>query len=212
MPDQWTLNRLNFEGRWQGQGAWFERDSMNHLGLESPVKLIEPTTYDISFSDLDTGIWDGSGLYFAPSGRAAYPISRGTYNKGGGCWQFDGAGGQSSLMPDSDRHRFAHEVNLFHEQSRSMLVLIWEPVAMRWCLQVVGAVGFRCRKAAKPELERTACGTPEVMLEPLRGWSGTVETFRPQPGFIGQMSAPRLWDPPNPTHLLHQCSEAISRN
>ena len=29
---------------------------------------------------------------------------------------------------------------------------------------------------------------------------------------IGQMGAPRLWDPPNPNHLLHQCSEAISRN
>ena len=191
MMDQWALNRLNFEGCWLGRGAWFRRDAQDRLDLASPIRVIDPTTYDISFSDPDTGVWDGSGLFFAPEGKARYDISRSTYNGGCGCWQFQGAGGQSSLMADPDRGRFGHEINLFHGRSRSMLVLIWEPVGTRWRLQLVGAVGFRCRNASVPEPERPAPRSAEAMLAPLRGWSGVAETFRPQPGCIGQVSAPQ---------------------
>ena len=123
--DQWTLNRCNFEGQWRGRGAWFGRDATEKLDLASPIRVIDPTTYDISFSDPDNGVWDGSGLFFAPGGRATYAISRDSYNKGGGCWQFEGAGGQSSLSLDPCRGRFGHEINLFHKRSRSMLVLIF---------------------------------------------------------------------------------------
>ena len=189
--DQWTLNRLNFEGRWQGRGSWFGRDGDDQLDLSSPVKVIDPTTYDISFSDPETGVWNGSGLHFAPGGQARYDISRSTYNAGGGCWQFRGAGGQSSLVPDLDRRRFGHEINLFHGWSRSMLVLIWEPVGTRWRLQLVGAVCFRCRKPPAPEPERLAFMTAETMLAPLRGCCGVEETFWPQAGCIGQVSAPQ---------------------
>ena len=191
MTDQWTLNRLNFQGCWQGQGAWFGRDAEDRLDLASPVRVIDPTMYNISFSDPDTGVWDGSGLFFASGGQARYDISRSTYNAGGGCWQFQGAGGQSSLQRDPDRSRFGHEINLFLGRSRSMLVLIWEPVGTHWRLQLVGAVAFRCRYCPEPEPERPASGTPEAMLAPLRGWSGTTETFRPQPGCIGRVSAPQ---------------------
>ena len=164
MMDQWALNRLNFQGCWQGRGTWFGRDSEDRLDLESPVRVMDPTTYDISFSDPDTGVWDGSGLFFASSGQARYDISRNTYNTGGGCWQFQGAGGQSSLVPDPDRRRFGHEINLFHDRSRSMLVLIWEPVGTRWRLQLVGTVGFRCRKTSAPEPKRPASMPLKVML------------------------------------------------
>ena len=123
MTDQWTLNRRNFEGHWQGCGHWFERDDSNQLDLQVPSRRIDPTTYIISFSDEDHGVWDGSGLAFAPGGRATYSISRATYNGGGGCWQFPGAGGQSSLGLNADRPRFGHEINLFCGSSRSMLVL-----------------------------------------------------------------------------------------
>ena len=191
MMDQWTLNRHNFQGCWQGRGAWFGRDAEDRLDLASPLRVIDPTTYDISFSDPDTGVWDGSGLFFAQGGQARYEISRSTYNAGGGCWQFQGAGGQSSLVPDPDRRLFGHEINLFHGRSRSMLVLIWEPVGTRWRLQSVGAVGFRCRKTSAPEPERPAFRTPEAMLAPLQDCSGVAETFRPQPGCIGQVSAPQ---------------------
>ena len=191
IKDQWTLNRLNFQGCWQGRGAWFGRDADDRLDLASPIRVMDPTTYDISFSDPDTGVWDGSGLFFAPGGQARYDISRSSYNTGGGCWQFQGAGGQSSLTPDPDRRRFGHEINLFHGRSRSMLVLIWEPVGTRWRLQLVGTVGFRCRMAPAPEPERPAFRTAEAMLAPLQGCSGVAETFRPQPGCIGQVSTPQ---------------------
>ena len=96
MTDQWTLNRRNFAGHWQGCGHWFEREGSGRLDLHCPSRRIDPTTYAFSFSDDVHGVWDGSGLAFAPGGKATYPISRATYNAGGGCWQFPGAGGQSS--------------------------------------------------------------------------------------------------------------------
>ena len=189
IKDQWTLNRLNFQGCWQGRGAWFGRDADDRLDLASPIRVMDPTTYDISFSDPETGVWDGSGLFFAPGGHARYDISRSSYNTGGGCWQFQGAGGQSSLVPDSDRRRFGHEINLFHDRSRSMLVLIWEPVGTRWRLQLVGAVGFRCRKTSAPEPKRPVSMPPKAMLTSVEGWTSEAETFRPQPGCIGQVCA-----------------------
>ena len=71
-------------------------------------------------------------------------MDRATYNAGGGCWQLPGAGGQSSRGLDPERPRFGHEINLFCGRSRSMLVLLWEPLDGNWRLQRVGAVGFRC--------------------------------------------------------------------
>ena len=62
MTDQWTLNRRNFAGHWQGCGSWFERDGSGRLDLQHPTRRIDPTTYAISFSDDDHGVWDGSGL------------------------------------------------------------------------------------------------------------------------------------------------------
>ena len=207
--DQWTLNRCNFEGQWRGRGAWFGRDATEKLDLASPIRVIDPTTYDISFSDPDNGVWDGSGLFFAPGGRATYAISRDSYNKGGGCWQFEGAGGQSSLSLDPCRGRFGHEINLFHERSRSMLVLIWEPVAGDWCLQSIGAVGFRCRNVVHVEPERRMWSTAESLLESMRGWPGRVETFAPSPGNSGWVSEPRTGVFAPDQFLRHGCSAAM---
>ena len=72
MTDQWTLNRRNFEGHWQGCGYWFERDGSDRLDLHCPSRRIDPTTYVISFSDDDHGVWDGSGLALPP--MAGLPI------------------------------------------------------------------------------------------------------------------------------------------
>ena len=209
MTDQWTLNRRNFAGHWQGCGQWFERDGSGRLDLHCPTRRIDPTTYVISFSDDDHGEWDGSGLAFAPGGQATYPISRVTYNAGGGCWQFPGAGGQSSLGLDPERPRFGHEINLFCGRSRSMLVLLWEPFNGRWRLQRVGAVGFRCLNSSDPEPERPACGTPEVLLAPVQGWSGERQMLRPQAGVNGQAeeAASLVFDP---SQLLHnECSAVM---
>ena len=196
MTDQWTLNRRNFAGHWQGCGHWFERDGADRLDLQRPSRRIDPTTYAISFSDDDHGVWDGSGLAFAPGGHATYPISRAKYNAGGGCWQFPGAGGQSSLGLDADRPRFGHEINLFCGRSRSMLVLLWEPRNGRWRLQRVGAVGFRCRLSPDPEPARPACGTPEALLDLVKGWSGERQTLRPQLGVNAEAedAAPVVFD------------------
>lgn len=185
MADQWSLNRANFEGRWQGSAAWFERDGDRPINWVQPTRVIDPTTYAISFSEPDLGLWDGSGLFFAPGGVAQYPISRDTYNNGGGCWQFPGAGGQSSLHLDPHRSRFGHEINLFHERSRSMLVLIWTFIGTCWRLQVAGAVRFSCATAVLPERQPVKRTTPEALLNSLRGWSGVVERLIPQPGVDG---------------------------
>ena len=187
MTDQWTLNRLNFAGDWKGQGAWFGRDGSGALDLVVPQRVIDPTTYAISFSDPDTGVWDGSGLFFAPGGHATYAISRASYNAGGGCWQFQGAGGQSSLSLDPQRPRFGHEINLFNGRSRSMLVLLWEWTDGHWCLQTVGAAAFRCRQSREVEQSRAVPDSLQELLEPLTGWQGTVEQLRPQTGTAGRV-------------------------
>ena len=187
MTDQWTLNRRNFAGHWQGCGHWFERDGSGRLDLQHPTRRIDPTTYAIFFSDDDHGVWDGSGLAFAPGGQATYPISRATYNAGGGCWQFPGAGGQSSLGLNPDRPRFGHEINLFCGRSRSMLVLLWEWTDSHWCLHTVGAVAFRCRQSMEMEQVRPVPDSAAALLEPLRGWRGTAEQLRPQQGTDGRV-------------------------
>ena len=70
------------------------------------------------------------------------------------------------MILDPDRRRFTHEVNLFYERSRSMLILIWELVATHWCLQVVGAVGFcRCKAAKVTGRTVLACAASEAMLD-----------------------------------------------
>ena len=208
MTDQWTLNRRNFAGHWQGCGHWFERDGADRLDLQHPSRRIDPTTYVISFSNDDYGVWDGSGLAFAPGGLATYPISRATYNAGGVCWQFPGAGGQSSLGLDPDRSRFGHEINLFCGRSRSMLVLLWEPFDGRWRLQRVGSVGFRCLKSPDPEPDRSTCGTPEALLTPVQGWSGDRQMLRPQAGVNGQSeeASSLVFDP---GQLLHNDCSAV---
>ena len=119
---QWLLNRRNFEGRWCGTSHWYLRQPMQEgrpgrLDLEHPARVITDTCYEISFSDDDTGLWDGSGLLLAPGGRRQLPLTRAGYNQGGMCWQFPGAGGLSSLLVDPSQPRFGHEVNLFRRRS-----------------------------------------------------------------------------------------------
>ena len=208
MTDQWILNRRNFEGHWQGCGHWFERDDSDQLDLQVPSRSINPTTYKISFSDEDHGEWDGSGLAFAPGGRATYPISRATYNGGGGCWQFPGAGGQSSLGLNPDRPRFGHEINLFCGRSRSMLVLLWEPCDGRWHLQRVGAVGFRCLNCSDPEPERPTYETPDALLAPMLGWRGQRQMLRPQAGVNSRdgNTASVVFEP---SQMLHNDCSAV---
>ena len=205
MADQWMLNRSNFSGCWQGPGTWFGRDASDRLDLIAPQRIIDPTTYVIRFSNADHGLWEGSGLALAPGGQATYEISRHSYNAGGGCWQFEGAGGQSSLLLDSGRGRFGHEINLFKGRSRSMLVLLWEPRGNAWRLETVGAVAFRCRDAVDLEPERPTCRTPKALLEPLRGWPGQAELLRPQPGVMSRASDPRsvVFEPEQ--LLRHDC-------
>ena len=189
---QWELNRRNFQGRWCGASQWYLRDQGGGLDLRRPSRVIEDTCYAIRFSDADTGAWDGTGLLFAPGGRRRLPLSRAGYNSGGQCWQFPGAGGQSSLAVDPGQSRFGHEVNLFHEhgggRSRSMLVLLWgrrdgHPGAEaeglpHWQLDAVGAVPFRCSLAAAAEPSRPERPW-EALLAEQRGWPGTLERLQP---------------------------------
>ena len=189
---QWQLNRRNFEGRWCGESRWHLRQDGGEgaLDLTAPSRVIADICYAIRFFDDDSGEWDGSGLLFAPEGRRLLPLSRQGYNRGGQCWQFEGAGGQSSLTIDPAEARWGHEINLFHGRSRSMLVLLWgrrddcrsveaEAAACRWRLDAVGAVAFRCSLGERPDPPRPAPGDVATLLEALRGWPGEIETLVP---------------------------------
>jgi hypothetical protein len=175
---QWELNRLNFAGRWCGSSQWYLRG--DELNLSQPTRVINNTCYHIHFSDPDNGIWDGRGLLFAPDGRRQLALNRDRYNSGGQCWQFMGAGGQSSLRVDAAAERFGHEVNLFAGRSRSMLVLLWgqHPQAdgVSWSLDAVGAVGFRCSNAPSQEPPRPI-QPPEQLLQSMQGWPGTRQCW-----------------------------------
>ncbi|MEB3307376.1 MAG: hypothetical protein VKK98_04395 [Cyanobacteriota bacterium] len=189
---QWELNRRNFQGRWCGSSQWFLRDGHGVLDLEQPSRVIDDTCYAIDFSDADTGVWDGSGLLFAPEGRRRLPLSRAGYNSTGQCWQFTGAGGQSSLAVDPQQSRFGHELNLFAQgsdwRSRSMLVLLWGrrdrdadtpgQGSPSWQLDAVGAVPFRCSLAAAAEPPRPQRPWQELLAEQ-RGWPGLLERLEP---------------------------------
>ena len=192
---QWQLNRRNFEGCWQGTSHWYLRGqvergeapggepAMGELALARPSRVIENTRYAISFSAADTGVWDGSGLLFAPGGKRRLELSRVTYNRGGTCWQFHGAGGQSSLSVDAAAPRFGHEINLFHGRSRSMLVLLWDrgggsEGGGEWRLGAVAAVPFRCALSEPLEPPRPPLAV-DGLLAAVEGWPGTLETLQP---------------------------------
>ncbi|MCP9886877.1 hypothetical protein KBY96_02865 [Cyanobium sp. ATX 6A2] len=185
---QWELNRRNFQGRWCGTSHWYRRPregdaAAGPLDLAHPSRTITDTTYAISFSDADTGLWDGSGLLLAPGGRRRLPLSRSTYNRGGMCWQFAGAGGQSSLALDPAQPRFGHELNLFHRRSRSMLVLLYAPVgsgeALRWQLDALAAVAFRCSLSSPADPPRPPATAWRQLLAEQEGWPGSVERLEP---------------------------------
>ena len=193
---QWELNRHNFAGRWCGSSSWYLRQPGGAdapLDLSHPSRIIDDTCYAISFSDDDHGIWDGRGLLFAPEGRRRLELTRQHYNSTGQCWQFDGAGGQSSLSLDPSQPRWGHEINLFAGRSRSMLVLLWgqRPLGETrvWVLESVGAVGFRCSLGPNPEQERPVVSKASELLEQQRGWPGTIECLH-NPPRSGEPSPP----------------------
>ena len=176
---QWELNRLNFEGRWCGISRWYGRDAEGRLDLERAAVEIPDTCYAISFSDADTGLWEGSGLRFAPEGHRRLPLSRTSYNQGGHCWQFRGTAGQSSLAVEASQRRFGHELNFFHGRARSMLVLLYEPFGPLWRLQTLGVVPFRCSLAAVVDPERPPRGDVRQHLAELEGWPGQLDRLVP---------------------------------
>jgi hypothetical protein len=202
---QWQLNRQNFEGRWCGTSHWYLRgeagpEEEGALDLGRPSRQISDTCYAISFRDADHGLWDGSGLLFAPGGRRQLEISRSTYNRSGACWQFVGAGGQSSLRIDPEQPRWGHEINFFQGRSRSMLVLLWgrrdgdhqAPIQTApgvqpprpaggagggWRLDSLAAVAFRCALSAPPDPPRAQLPVAQELLEQQRGWPGVQEVL-----------------------------------
>ena len=183
---QWELNRLNFEGCWQGPSHWYLRreqcGSTDGLTFDRPDRVIDDTRYAISFSDADSGVWEGSGLLFAPEGRRRLDLTRLGYNQSGSCWQFAGCGGQSSLVVDPQAGRFGHEINVFQGRSRSMLILLWDrPTPAEpspWRLAAVAAVAFRCSRSENQEPPRLAISA-EQLLAGVEGWHGRCEALVP---------------------------------
>ncbi|WP_043368577.1 hypothetical protein [Cyanobium sp. PCC 7001] len=188
---QWQLNRENFEGRWQGPTRWYGRNDEGALDLKNPELELPHSTYTIQFDSPSSGSWHGVGLRFAPGGERRIPLAAHTYNQGGSCWQFPGAGGQSSLqVPEPPAaggaagSRFGHEINLFQGRSRTMLVALWLPQpgapqgARPWRLDQLAVTPFRCSLGPQ-DPPRPAVDHPQEFLEPLSGWVGERERLQP---------------------------------
>jgi hypothetical protein len=214
---QWELNRRNFAGRWCGESHWFLRGEDGVLDLERPSRVIPDTCYAIRFFDDDHGEWDGRGLLLAPGGSRRLALARDSYNRGGQCWQFEGAGGQSSLTRDPAAARWGHEINLFHGRSRSMLVLLWgregpegqDTAGGRWRLQAVGAVAFRCSLAAPSDPPRSNPRQALALLSSQRGWPGQREWLKPGP-WPTDPPPPKACDPFAPeAFALHPLTAAF---
>lgn len=187
---QWQLNRKNFEGRWQGTTRWYGRRKDGVLNLEQPELELTDSTYTISFNSPSSGIWHGVGLRFSPGGERRLTLSASTYNQGGNCWQFPGAGGQSSLVVptqtggEAGRARFGHEINLFQGRSRTMLVALWLPQpqapagARPYRLDQLAVTAFRCNLGVI-DPERSPVENAPAQLQQLRGWPGETERLEP---------------------------------
>ena len=175
---QWALNRANFDGHWQGPTRWYLRGP-GGFDFQRPSLEIPQSTYAISFSDADHGTWHCTGLRFAPGNERILPLSRSTYNSGGSCWQFPGAGGQSSLTMTSEAPRFGHEVNLFSGHSRSMLIALYAPLgdgAVQ--LESVAATPFRCQRG-EIDPPRAPLASAAELLERVCGWPGERQVLEP---------------------------------
>ena len=86
---QWELNKQNFRAQWECDMNWYMRSSdattsNQDLWTQFPVEVKKDVSYTISFSDSDTGIWDGKNLRFAPGGAMKLNLSRLGYNGGPG--------------------------------------------------------------------------------------------------------------------------------
>ena len=198
---QWELNRQNFAGRWEGPTRWYGRDRSGSLDLQHPELEIPHSCYAISFEGPDTGLWHGRGLRFAPGGERRIPLSRQSYNQGGHCWQFEGAGGQSSLKvpsgpqgPEGAVMRFGHEFNFFRARSRSMLIALWLPhvtaTETEWRLDQLAITPFRCTLAVV-DPPRAPAGDAMAALQRMEGWSGQLERLEPGiPAGVGEDPRP----------------------
>ena len=165
------------------------------LWLHVPAEEKKDVSYTISFSDADTGIWDGKGLRFAPGGKMKLNLSRETYNggpgSGGSCAQFEGLGLQSAIIMDPTvpdlPPKCGHEINFFHRRSRSMIVALWaldaaakEPTLR---LSTVGIAPFRDglpEAQSQREDKVRVCGkagTALDMLGALEGWAGVRQVY-----------------------------------
>ena len=69
MTDQWTLNRRNFAGHWQGCGHWFERDGSGPLDLHCPSRQIDPTTCERDYNQEEIEFMQARDDYKRQSGR-----------------------------------------------------------------------------------------------------------------------------------------------
>lgn len=158
-------------------------------------------SYTISFSDEDTGIWDGKGLRFAPGGAMKLDLSRLGYNggpgAGGNCIQFPGLGGQSAIVMNPTAEEIppkcGHEINFFAQpeskfKSRSMIVALWAldksgkaPVLR---LSTVGIAPFRdglAESSGVREDRVRSVGSPGSALDMLgafKGWKGKREVYK----------------------------------
>ena len=182
---QWDLFVRNYNGNWVGKTTWYDRDELrNTLDFQNAAEAIE-SRYNISFSDPDTGIWEGYGLRFS-NGTRILPLSRSTYNLQGSVWQFPGAGGLGSLVVDQNTNKSMQEVYFFHENVGAMILVIFSKEASkngRLVLKSVGTLPFVRQSGsqvfAKPELD-THKKELRNILDTISGWQGQRMSLGPK--------------------------------
>ena len=157
---QWELMKSDFRGKWKGKTIWFKKDKgderggkmdhqafiaeMNGSMLPEPDLVVKETQYHIYFLDADTGVWNGTGLAFAPNGVTRFPLTRKTFNESGRTFCFKGIGARCSL--NTNEKKLGCELNFLYERSRSMIVSMYmlNEATGKLLLDSVGITTFRC--------------------------------------------------------------------
>ncbi len=124
-------------------------------------------------------------------------------------WQFPskdglgGAGGQGSRVLNSKvdpTGKYPHEINFFHERTRSMIIAIYTIVSAGSghppCLQLqsVGVTPFRCALGCAHG-ERSKLADVPALLSAVRGWRGERLSFGPATPLDERRAAAAPYDP-----------------
>lgn len=181
------------------------------LDLDAASQVIDDSCYHISFTDADTGTWDGTGLRLAPGGKKLLRISRKTCNASGKVVGFLGCGAQVSTNLHGGPMA-GIEANFFFNRSRSMIVVLYRKAsepragAAAMTLNSVAVAPFRCAFGCDVPRTDTVTPLPEL-LAAVAGWAGQEQSYPANRVLEDEGEWRAVADPFAPSHVLNLVPE-----